>query len=97
MKARHSLRNFVALNSNCFKPTCRGKKKHILKMTLPQKNSARLKTPYPYLMNLVSNYLEKNILSDTVKINGIQSSYRPPTRLFLIAISGQKYSPVKTI
>ena len=47
--------------------------------------------------NLVSNYLEKNILSDTVKINGIQSSYRPPTRLFKIAISGQKYSPVKTI
>ena len=24
-------------------------------------------------MNLVSNYLEKNILSNTVKINGIQS------------------------
>ena len=76
MKARHSLRNFVALNSNCFKPACGGKS--ILKMTLPQKNSARIKTPYPYLMNLVSNYLEKNILSDTVKINGIQSSYRPP-------------------
>ena len=30
-------------------------------MTLPQKNSPRIKTPYPYLMNLVSNYLEKNI------------------------------------
>ena len=42
-------------------------------MTLPQKNSPRIKTPYPYLMNLVSNYLEKNILSDTVKINSIQS------------------------
>ena len=25
MKARHSLRNFVALNSNCFKPACGGK------------------------------------------------------------------------
>ena len=36
-------------------------------MTLPQKNSPRIKTPYPYLMNLVSNYLEKNILSNTVK------------------------------
>ena len=42
-------------------------------MTLPEKNSSRNKTPYPYLMNLVSNYLEKNILSNTVKINGIQS------------------------
>ena len=28
----------------------------------------RIKTPYPYLMNLVSNYLEKNILSNTAKI-----------------------------
>ena len=36
-------------------------------MTLPQKNSPTIKTPYPYLMNLVSNYLEKNILSNTVK------------------------------
>ena len=50
-----------------------GGKQHILKMTLPQKNSPRIKTPYPYLMNLVSNYLEKNILSNTAKINGIQS------------------------
>ena len=33
----------------------------------------RIKTPYPYLMNLVSNYLEKNILFNTAKINGIQS------------------------
>ena len=36
-------------------------------------NSTRIKTPYPYLMNLVSNYLENNILSNTAKINGIQS------------------------
>ena len=41
-------------------------------MALPQKNSPRIKTPYPYL-NLVSNYLEKNILSNAAKINGIQS------------------------
>ena len=50
-----------------------GEKWHILKMTLPQNNSPRIKTPYPYFMNLVSNYLEKNILSNTAKINGIQS------------------------
>ena len=36
MKPRHSLRNLYA-------------KPHILKMTLPQKNSTRIKTPYPYL------------------------------------------------
>ena len=43
-------------------------------ITLPQKNSPRIKTPYPDVMKLVSNYLEKNILSDTVKINSNQSS-----------------------
>ena len=32
-----------------------------------------MKTPYPYLLDLVSNYLENNILSDTVKFNGIES------------------------
>ena len=37
-------------------------------MTLPQQNSPRIKTPYPYLLNLMSNYLENNILSNTVKI-----------------------------
>ena len=31
-------------------------------------NSPRIKTPYPYLMNLVSIYLEKNILSNTAKM-----------------------------
>ena len=50
-----------------------GEKWHILKMTLPQNNSHRIKTPYPYFMNLESNYLEKTILSNTAKINGIQS------------------------
>ena len=59
-------------NSRCFN-SAYGGKKHILKTTLPQKNSPRIKTPYPYLMNLVSIYLEKNILSNTAKINGIQS------------------------
>ena len=42
-------------------------------MTLPQKNSPRIKTPYLYLMNLVSNYLEKNILSNT---SNVQWSFR---------------------
>ena len=32
---------------------------HILNMTLPQNNSRWIKTPYPYFMNLVSNYLKK--------------------------------------
>ena len=59
------------INSNCFKPACGGKVAH-LKMTLPQKYSPRNKTPYPYLMNLLSNYLDKNIISNTAKINGIQ-------------------------
>ena len=63
----------------------RGEKMHILKMTLPQKNSPRIKTPYPYLMNLVSNYLEKNILSDTVKINGIQSRMSLKLRIKIVA------------
>ena len=43
------------------------KKSFFIFMTLPQNNSPRIKTPYPNLMNLVSNYLEKNILSNTVK------------------------------
>ena len=51
----------------------REEKWHILKMTLPENKSPRIKTAYPYFMNLVSNYLEKNILSTTAKINGIQS------------------------
>ena len=79
MKARHSLRNFVALNSNCFKPACRcggggggGVVEHFENDTASE-NSPRIKTPYPYLTNLVSNYLENNILSNTAKNNGIQS------------------------
>ena len=63
----------------------RGEKYYILKMTLPQKNSPRMKTPYPYLMNLVSNYLEKNILSSTVKINGIQSRMSLKLRIKVVA------------
>ena len=75
----------MALNSNCFKPACGGKSSTFLKMTLPQKNSPRIKTPYRYLMNLVSNYLEKNILSNTVKINGIQSRMSLKLRIKVVA------------
>ena len=63
MKPRHSLRNFVALNSNCL----RGKSSTLWQWHCLRKIALESKTPYPYLMNLVSNYLEKNILSDTVK------------------------------
>ena len=45
-----------------------GKVAHFENDTVSE-NSPRIKTPYPYLMNLVSNYLEKNILSNTVKKN----------------------------
>ena len=97
MKAKHSLRNFVALNSNCFKPACGGKVAH-LKMTLPQQNSPRIKTPYPYLMNLVSNYLEKNILSDTVKITVIQSRISLKLRIKIVAFFlGHLYSYTECI
>ena len=71
MKAGHSLRNFVALNSNCFKPACWGKSSTFWKWHCLRKIALDIQTPYPYLMNLVSNYLEKNILSNTAKINGI--------------------------
>ena len=37
------------------------------KVALPQKNGPRVRTPYPNLMNLVS---EKNTLFNTTKING---------------------------
>ena len=58
---------------------------HILKTTLPQKNSPRIKTPCPYLMNLVSIYLEKNILSNTAKINDIQSRLSLKLRIKVVA------------
>ena len=52
------------------RPACGGKSSTFWKWHCL--SSPRIKTPYPYLINLVSNYLEKNILSNTVKINGIQ-------------------------
>ena len=64
-------------------------------MTLPQKNSPRIKTPYPYLMNLVSNYLEKNILTNTAKINGIQSRMLLKLRIKVVAFFlGTLYSNI---
>ena len=56
------------INSNCFKPGLRGKSSTIWKWHCLRIIALyRIKTPYPYLMNLVSNYLENNILSNTVK------------------------------
>ena len=54
-------------------------------MTLPQQNSPRIKTPYPYLLNLMSNYLENNILSNTVKINGVHSRMWLKLRIKVVA------------
>ena len=63
-----------------------GKVAHFEHDTIPQKKCPRIKTPYPYLMNLVSNYLENNILSNTANINGIQSRMSLKSRIKFAAL-----------
>ena len=56
-------------NSSCFKPACGGGGGEVahFENDTASKNRPRITTPYPNLMNLVSNYLEINILSNTPK------------------------------
>ena len=51
-------------------------------------NTHIMRTPYPNLMNLVSIYSEKNILSNTIKINGIQSRMSLKLWLKIVAFLG---------
>ena len=59
--------------SRCFKPVCGrggggGGGSIFLKMPLHQKYSPRIKTSRPKLIILLSNYLEKYIISNTTRL-----------------------------
>ena len=95
-------------NSRRFKSAYERKSSTFFKTTLPQKNGPRIKTPYRNLMNLVSIYSEKNILSNTAKINCIQSRMLLKLRIkivafflchsvYLLLYNGQHAEPVATL